>query len=64
MSMPNTLESKLVKLGVEPDVAEKLVKAGLETPKKIKEATDKAMKDAGVTDAKIIDLRKRYSKEK
>lgn len=62
--MPNTLESKLVKLGVEPDVAEKLVKAGLETPKKIKEATDKAMKDAGVTDAKIIDLRKRYSKEK
>jgi hypothetical protein len=57
-------EQKFIKLGIDPDVAHKLVEGGIDTPRKIKEATNKALEDAGLTETKVTNLRKRYPKEK
>lgn len=57
-------EQRLIKLGIDSEVAHKLVESGIDTPKKIKESTNKALEDAGLTEAKVTNLRKRYPKEK
>ena len=56
----NTCRSKLTRMGVAPDVVEALVKAGLDTPRKIKEAKLDDLKKAKVEkDATVKEWRKK-----
>lgn len=44
---------KLRRLGLELDDAEKLVKGGLDTPAKIRQATNKAIQETGASTANV-----------
>lgn len=53
-------ETRLIKLGVDPTVASKLVAAGYDTPAKIKTAKDKDLKAKGLSTEQIGVLRLRF----
>ena len=44
---------KLVKQGIDADIAEKLVTGGFATPQKIRKAKDKDLKDVGITTSEL-----------
>ena len=60
----NPMVRKLVVLGLAEKDAEALIKAGLDTPRKIKAASDKAIEAVpGIGKAKRAELRERFPKK-
>ena len=60
----NPMVRKLVVLGLEENDAEALVKAGLDTPRKIKAATDKEIEAVPtIGKAKRAELRERFPRK-
>jgi ERCC4-type nuclease len=60
----NPIVHRLVVLGLEEKDAEALVKAGLDTPRKIKAASDKEIEAVpGIGKAKRAELRERFPKK-
>lgn len=53
-----------VGFGIDEDTADKLEAAGILLPKDIKNASDKTLKEAGLSDSKITALRVKLPKAK